>query len=180
MPDLLKMMLVLFVACGFSAGSLAVVNLVTREPIANWEQKQKQEALREVFASADEFEETTPNRAWEARSQGQPVGRVFMTETPGYSGPIVMMFGLAADGTLTGFKVLTQTETPGLGAKIAKEPFSGQFRGKRPDQIALRKDSPDKGQIDAISAATISSRAVTRAVSSTLASFSKEKGGESK
>jgi len=180
MPDLLKMVLVLFVACGFSAGSLAVVNLVTKEPIANWEQKQKQEALREVFASADEFKETTPNRVWEARSQGQPVGHVFMSETPGYSGPIVMMFGLASDDTLTGFKVLGQTETPGLGAKIIQERFSGQFKGKRPEQIALRKDSPDKGQIDAITAATISSRAVTRAVSSPLASFASGKAGESK
>lgn len=177
MPDVVKMVAVLFIACGFSAGSLAVVNLVTRDPIEAGERKAKDAALREVFAEADEFKEITPNRVWEARSKGQPVGHVLQAETPGYSGPIVMMFGTALDDTLTGFKVLSHTETPGLGAKITTERFRSQFRSKSVGQLALRKESPDQGQIDAITAATISSRAVTKAVSSTLASYLKDKGG---
>lgn len=109
---------------------------------------------------------------------GEPVGHVLQAETPGYSGPIVMMFGTALDDTLTGFKVLNHTETPGLGAKITTERFRSQFKNKSVDQLVLRKDDPGKGQVDAITAATISSRAVTRAVASTLASYLKDKGGE--
>jgi electron transport complex protein RnfG len=58
-------------------------------------------------------------------------------------------------------QVLSHTETPGLGAKITTDAWTGQFTGKTRDQAALKKDG---GAIDAISAATISSRAVTRAV----------------
>jgi electron transport complex protein RnfG len=178
MPDFVKMVAVLFIACGFSAGSLAVVNRVTQEPIANGERKAKDAALREVFTEADEFKEITPNRVWEARSKGQPVGQVLQAETPGYSGPIVMLFGTTLEDTLTGFKVLSHTETPGLGAKIGTDRFRGQFKNKSLGQLALRKESPERGQIDAITAATISSRAVTRAVSSTLASHLQDKGAK--
>jgi Na+-translocating ferredoxin:NAD+ oxidoreductase subunit G len=175
MPEFAKMVGVLFIACGVSAGSLAVVNLMTREPIAAGERKAKDDALRQVFASADEFKEITPNRVWEARAQGQPVGVVLQAETPGYSGQIRMMFGVGPDGTLTGFKVLSHTETPGLGAKITTPEFCNQFKNKSLAQLVLRQENPDQGQIDAITAATISSRAVTKAVSSALAAHLKDK-----
>jgi len=169
MPDVVKMVGVLFIACGLSAGSLAVVNRVTREPIAGWERKQKEAALREVFARADQFKEVTPGQRWEAWAGQQQEGQVFLTRVPGYSGSIEMMFGTDADGAITALKVLSHTETPGLGAKITGEPFRNQFRGLHLEQVVLRKDDPSKGQVDAITAATISSRAVTRAVAATLA-----------
>ena len=178
MPDFIKMIGVLFLACGLAAGSLAVVNMVTKEPIANWEIKQKEVALHEVFTNADEFKELTANSLWEARDKGQQAGHVFLTEIQGYSGPIRMMFGIDSANIITGFKVLSHTETPGLGAKITSPQFRDQFKNKRLEQVVLKKDNPGTGAIDAITAATISSRAVTRAVSSTLESFMKAKGGE--
>jgi electron transport complex protein RnfG len=180
MSDFIKMVSVLFIACGLAAGSLAIVDMVTKEPIANLDKKQKEVALREVFTTADEFKELTANKVWEARNKGQKVGDIFLTEVQGYSGPITLMFGVGSDNAITGFKVLNHTETPGLGAKITTPQFRDQFKNKRLEQIILKKDNPGQGAIDAITAATISSRAVTRAVSSTLESFMKEKGGENK
>ena len=180
MPDFVKMIGVLFITCGLAAGSLAIVNMVTKTPIANWEKKQKEDALREVFPKADEFKELTVNRLWEGLDKGQMAGHIFLTEIQGYSGAITLMFGIDADNTITGFKVLRHTETPGLGAKITSPQFRDQFKNKRLEQVELKKDNPGKGAIDAITAATISSRAVTKAVSATLDSFLKAKGGENK
>ena len=103
---------------------------------------------------------------------GQALGFVFAASIQGYSGPILSFFGLDTGNALTGVKVLSHSETPGLGAKITEEKFLKQFRGRSAEEIALRRDDP-KGQIDAISAATISSRAVTFSLRSTLEQFLK-------
>jgi len=177
--DFVKMVSVLFVACGLAAASLAVVNMLTRERIARWEKEQKEVALRAVFEQADEFKELTPDRVWEARGKGQAVGHAFLAQIQGYSGPIAVMFGVDADGAVTGLQILSQTETPGLGAKITSEGFRRQFRDKRLAQLKLKRDDPRTGEIDGITGATISSRAVTKALHTTLEAFQKEKIGES-
>jgi len=168
---------VVFIACGLAAGSLAVVNTVTRETIAGHEKQQRAAALREVLVDADEFKNVAPDRVWEAFRAGQKTGQVFLTQVQGYSGPITLMFGTDSSGAVTGLRVLNHTETPGLGAKIAAAPFRDQFKHKRPEQLVLKKDDPAKGQIDAITGATISSRAVTRTMRSALESFNQAKAG---
>ena len=180
MRDFIKMISVLFIVCGLAAGSLAVVNSVTKEPIASYEKRQRDTALREVFADADEFKNVAPDRVWEALRKGQIVGHIFLTQVQGYSGTITLMFGTDLDGAVTGLRVLSHTETPGLGAKIATAQFRDQFKNKRLEQLILKKDDPAKGQIDAITGATISSRAVTKALCSTLESFKREKAGGDK
>ncbi len=186
MPEFVRMIVVLFAACSISAGSLSVVNIVTKAPIAAWDAKQKEVALREVFTEADSFTELAANadataaktQIWEAQKGGQSVGQIFLIETQGYSGAIKIMFGTNADGALTGMKVLSHTETPGLGAKITTPAFRDQYKNKTREQLALKKDQPESGQIDAITAATISSRAVTRGIASALETYSKNNGGK--
>ena len=90
----------------------------------------------------------------------QLVGRVLAASTQGYSGPIQGLVGLDPAGAVSGVRVLVQTETPGLGAKITGQAFLDQFQGKKAAEVALKKDDP-AGKIDAVTAATISSRAVT-------------------
>jgi electron transport complex protein RnfG len=180
MRDFTKMISVLFIACGLAAGSLALVNAVTKEPIASHGKRQRDLALREVFPDADEFKNIAPDRVWEALRKGQTAGHVFQTQVQGYNGAITLMFGTDSDGTVTGLRVLSHTETPGLGAKIATAQFRDQFKNKRLEQLILKKDDPAKGQIDAITGATISSRAVTNTMRSTLESFNKEKAGGDK
>jgi Na+-translocating ferredoxin:NAD+ oxidoreductase subunit G len=187
MPEFIRMPLVLFIACGLAAGSLSIVNMVTKEPIAAWEKKQTEVALREVFPEAETFTEMaakattaevkTPMRVWEVARQGQPAGYVIRTETQGYSGVITIMFGVDPTQAITGMKVTGQTETPGLGAKVTTVPFREQFKMKQVGQIVLKKDDPSVGTIEAVTAATISSRAVTKAVAAALDTFIKEQGG---
>ena len=76
----------------------------------------------------------------------------------GFSGNITMMAGFNPDGSITNITVLEQKETPGLGTKMSEPKFKDQFIGKNPSEFAL-KVKKDGGQIDAITAATISSRA---------------------
>ncbi|MDI6775419.1 MAG: RnfABCDGE type electron transport complex subunit G [Verrucomicrobiota bacterium] len=167
MRDFVKMIAELFVVCGLAAASLAVVNMVTKEPIARWEKAREKTALRAIVAGADEFKELTAGQVWEVRRNGRRAGFAFLTQIQGYSGPITLMFGADADGAVTGLQILSHTETPGLGAKIITALFRDQFKNKRLEQIVLKKDDPAQGRIDAITGATISSRAVAKAVRST-------------
>ncbi len=175
MKGALRLVIVLFVVCGVAAGALAFVNAATKERIAEFARLEKIEAMQKVLPQAEEFVETTPGKLWEARQGSQLVGRVLAASTQGYSGPIESLVGLDPSGAISGVRVLAQTETPGLGAKIARTEFLAQFEGRKPGEVALKKDDP-AGKIDAITAATISSRALTNAVRKAMDAF--EKGGE--
>jgi electron transport complex protein RnfG len=174
MKGALRLLIVLFLVCGIAAGSLAFVNAATKERIAEFARLEKVEAMQKVLPQAEEFVEVTPGRLWEARSGGELVGRVLAVSTLGYSGPIQGLVGLDAAEAVAGVRVLVQTETPGLGAKIVGQPFLAQFQGKKAEEVALKKDDP-AGKIDAITAATISSRALTKAVRQAVEDY--QKGG---
>ena len=88
-------------------------------------------------------------------------GYTFIATGNGYGGPINILVGMNPDHTLRDMEVLSHTETPGLGSKIIEEPFTEQFVGLVADEIALSRDG---GKIDAITGATISSRAVVSAI----------------
>ncbi len=167
MKGALRLVVVLFVVCGVAAGSLAFVNAATKDRIAEFARLEKIEAMQKVLPEAQEFVETTPGKVWEARQGSQVIGHVLAASTQGYSGPIASLVGLDPSGAISGVRVLVQTETPGLGAKIARPEFLAQFEGRKPGEVVLKKDDP-AGKIDAITAATISSRALTNAVRNTV------------
>lgn len=81
----------------------------------------------------------------------------------GFGGRIEIMLGLLVDGTINKYKVIEHKETPGLGSKIAENRFSHQFHGMNPGK-QIFKVKQDGGEIDAVTAATISSRAVVDAI----------------
>ena len=168
MRDVTRMGSILFLVCGLAAGALAVVNMVTRAPIAAQAVIERREAFQVVMPNADDFREVDAGVRWEAVRGGKPAGTVSIISVQGYGGPIAIAFGLDEQNRLTGLRVLSHTETPGLGAKIAAEAFSGQFVGLEPASLKLKKDDPGSGKVDAITAATISSRAVTNAVRSAV------------
>jgi electron transport complex protein RnfG len=172
MKGLTRLVLELFLVCGIAAGALSFVNAATKDRIAGFARQEREQALKQVFPAAEEFREVLPGRQWEALSGGTSLGSVFASSTQGYGGPIVSFFGLDSDRKVTGVKVVSQSETPGLGAKIAGQKFLQQFRGKAPEQLALRKDDP-RGGIDAVTAATISSRAITASLRNTVAQYLK-------
>ena len=121
--------------------------------------------LREVI-KADIFTAVLPDTVWEAKdSANNLVGIIFRVFPQGYGGPIPIMVGLDLKGTITGIRIASAAEglkeTPGLGVKITEPVFRDQFIGKTLENVLIKKDG---GEIDAITAATISSRAVCNGI----------------
>ncbi|MBN2350951.1 MAG: RnfABCDGE type electron transport complex subunit G [Spirochaetales bacterium] len=171
MKNLIVPAVVLSVTCVVAAASLALVDTVTKDKIAENERVEKENAMRVVQPRATGFKIVVKDKLWEALDGDTVVGRVLSAESQGYSGVLSIIFGIDLENHVTGIKIVTQTETPGLGAKIIKPSFTDQYRGKPVDQLFLKKDDPAKGKIDAITGATISPRAVTKAVREALDAF---------
>jgi len=105
-------------------------------------------------------------------------GYAIMSTTSGCGGALTLMVGIASDGTVHNTTVLSHTETPGLGAKCATdEHFIAQFRGFDPaaKSLTVKKDG---GDVDAITASTITSRAYALAVSNAVKVFNQLNGGQ--
>jgi electron transport complex protein RnfG len=119
-----------------------------------------------------------PASAWIARKQGRPTAVVLEAIAPdGYSGEIGLVIGIDANGVITGVRVTRHTETPGLGdyIDIAKSNWIEQFRGKSlsaPPELKWRVKK-DGGAFDSVAGATITPRAVVKAVKSALDYFAR-------
>lgn len=113
-------------------------------------------------------------KAYPAKMGGEVVGYAIESFASGFGGRISLMVGFNADGSINGTAVLSHAETPGLGDKIdaSKSDFSVQFKGKNPDdfQLLVKKDG---GDVDAITASTITSRAFCDAVNTAWEVFKK-------
>lgn len=110
---------------------------------------------------------------------GNLVGYVFTAGAKGYGGTISVMVGLDTEGTITGIEILSHGETPGLGANATSDSFKSRFVGKS-GILTVDKTSNDGQNIQAITAATITSKAVTGAVNSVTEAFEELnfRGGE--
>ena len=134
----------------------------------------QKEALKEIFPDAGSFKAKKCGDMdyFEVSRSGGLTGYCINVTAKGYGGPISALVGIDPEGTIKGIRILAMCETPGAGARInevtagEKEPwFLRQFVGKRAGEITLKKD------IDAVSGATISSRAVTDAVNGAVTKF---------
>ena len=167
-----NMFLVLTAIALISAAGLGFTYAKTK-PILDELARQRQIAA--VAEVVPEFDNTPTEEAftvqdfpdlelYPATRNGERVGTAVRSYSPnGYGGTISVMVGFGPDGTITGSAVLHHAETPGLGAKMTEEPFKGQFVGMtaRDGDLAVAKDG---GSVDAITAATISSRAYVDAI----------------
>ena len=107
---------------------------------------------------------------------GAEVGYVFTAGAKGYGGTVSIMVGIDMEGTITGVEILSHGETPGLGANAVKPEFKNRFIGKS-GQLTVDKNSNDGQNVQAITAATITSKAVTSAVNSITAAYAEIMGG---
>lgn len=166
---------------------LGFIYELTKEPIRIQQEKAIQESCRVVFEDASEFVEIgyTPGEEMTARlaETGVKIGTVYDAQsadgshmgyvvesitTQGYGGNITIYLGVASDGTLNGISILDISETPGLGMR-AEEDLAPQFRNKKVSEFSFTKTgSKSDSEIDAITAATITTRAVTNAVNGGL------------
>ncbi len=172
----INMVICLFVICLMGSALLGGVYLLTSEPIAAAKARKTNMAIAAVVPEFDndpgsEKQAVTYKgksyNVYPASQKGSPVGyAVEARTTKGFGGAIVLMVGFQPDGTIENIAVVSHTETPGLGDKMeaSKSDFIKQFPGKNPEQFQLTVKK-DGGDVDAITAATISSRAFCDATS---------------
>jgi electron transport complex protein RnfG len=165
---------VLFLVGITSAFLLSFVYKQTAPLISKYREESLNKSLNEVFPwPSVRFEEVKADTLWKVIKGEKYIGIVFRTEKKGYSGTIRPIVGVDSTGKIIRVKIPKEelSETPGLGMKIAEEPFLNQFNNLSSDEIFLKKDK-QQGKIDAITSATISSRAATDAVREGLIRYS--------
>ena len=198
--DALILCLITLVA-GFLLG---VVHDITLQPIAAANEAAQQDAYRAVIEDAEEFVELPGFDAEEATqaaveagytddtvdscvqavdADGNLLGYVInATDPSSYGGDVTLSLGVRLDGTVNGYSITVINDTAGLGMKAAEEDYASQYAGKQVEEFTVTKTGATAdNEIDAISGATITSDAVTRAVNSGLAYYRvlmEETGGE--
>lgn len=200
--NIVKDAAILLIITLFSGMILGLVYQITKEPIALAEERAAKEAYSEVFPSASEYEPQqdfssealSEDAGWlEAGFDGVSIENVLsardgggtllgyvltVTSHEGYGGDITFTMGIANDGTLNGISILNISETAGLGMK-AEEVLKPQFAGKNVPVFTYTKTGAvSDDQIDAISGATITTKAMTKAVNGGLYFFQTQLGGD--
>ena len=198
MNKIIKNTIILTIITLVSGVALGAVYEITKAPIANAQEEAKQEAYKQVFENADSFDDLEVdakeaaeavkaagvddgaeiNEAVEAKQGGETIGYVITATDPnGYGGDIQVSVGIQNDGTVNGIAILSINETAGLGMKASEPEFYEQYSGKQTDHFYVSKDGGEGEQIDAISGATITTRAVTGAVNASLGYYQNVLGG---
>lgn len=170
---------------------LSLVESATREPIAEQRRLQTLKALKAVLPPLDNSPDADTvtlvvgtdkkgrdiSRTFYRGRQGEALtGVAFKVVAPdGYSGNIEIMVGVEPAGTVSGVEILNNSETPGLGNRIAEDAFKDQFKGKALSGADWRVKK-DGGDFDQITGATISPRAVVKAVAGGLKFFDEHYG----
>lgn len=165
----------LFLISAVTTLLLAVTNSVTAPKITELQAETENRMKTAVLSSADSFSDalTVQSNGKEYTyyegygSDGVLTGYVITAVSKGYGGDISVMVGVNSDGTVAGIDYLSISETAGLGMNAQKDSFRGQYIGKS-GQIEVSKNSPSGNQIQALTGATITSRAVTAAVNDAL------------
>lgn len=172
----------LFMICLVVTALLAGTNLMTKDVIAQQSLQKEEESRRVVLSSAETFEEAVQGETvyyLGKDASGQEAGYVFTTKAKGYGGDIQVMTGVDMEGTVTGVVILSQNETPGLGANAVQDSFRNQYKQAAPQNgFSVVKGDAGEGEISAMTGATISSNAVTQAVNGAISLYYEIQGGE--
>lgn len=168
----------LFVICLVAAVLLAFTNQATADKIDAMTKEQAKASQSKVLDTAASFDEQQVVVGEETYvyqigkdAAGQTVGYVFTTAANGYGGQVKVMTAVLPDGTVKQIEILdVNNETPGLGQNAKNDSFFTQFAGKKTG-LTVTKNAGDGNQIQAITGATITSKAVAKAVNDALAAF---------
>ena len=183
---MLKNTLILTIITVIAGGLLGLVYEITKEPIRIAQDNAKKAAWQSVFPKATEndFEPVDVeqdiasdiiqtldvnaeiNEACIVKDRGYIVTT---TSKDGYGGDVKITIGITNEGEISGVSFLSISESPGLGIKAKEPEYYNQYVGKTTDSFYVSKDGGDGESIDALSGATITSRAVTEAVNVAIA-----------
>lgn len=176
--ETLILMIKLFLICIVVAGILAFVNAVTLPIITANDQKIFEESMKKVLPDVSEFEEIK-EITYTPSEPGVELDSIYQSESgyvattichEGYGGDIKVMVGITNEYKITNIEIMSMSETAGLGAKANNIEFTSQYSGLA-ENIGVEKNnggSAEKNTISAISGATITSKAVTKAVNCAL------------
>lgn len=171
MKEMIRLVLVLTVICAVSSALLAAVYGKTKGPIAASQEQRIVRAAAKVMPAglpmprkvevqgATFFVAKQDDKVVAVATEGRSKN--------GYGGDVVLMVGMSAEGKLVGYEVIQATETPGLGTKISADSFRKPLLGKSIESPWIVKK--DGGEVDAITAATISSRAALECIRDAIA-----------
>ena len=186
--------IVLFLITVVAACALGAVYEITKDPIKDAKKNAKTEAYEKVFGDIPKMDEVddcllediAEKIALEDRLSGSKINEAYLvrgneyggsvdgiilsvTNSNGYGGDITIAMGVTCGGTLKGIEFLEISETAGLGMKAKEEKFLGQFRDVKTKSFSLPKAKLEgETEMDAVSSATITSKAVNRAVNAGL------------
>lgn len=181
----LRLMVVLAVISAVAAGTLALVDSFTKPKIEAFKAQSEASAYQQVLPEADSFTENAElmekitkqpqfsfiQNVKIGTNQGTQIGWVCKVAAPGYSSNIVMLVGIKSDGKLGKVMVLDQKESPGLGTNVTDPGFIGQSPIAQANAGQELKVTKDGGEVQAITGATISSRAVLRGINQVFAFY---------
>lgn len=154
----------LTLACFLSSAVIASIFFIT-EPIAKETRVMLDNKARQALvADAQDFKAIEGKPGWfAAMKDGKTVAYIVPAESKGYAGAIKMLAAVSPDGKVIDYAILSHKETPGLGDKADKPVFRKQFAGKPAENLEVVKVPSDKN-IQALTGATITTRAVTKGI----------------
>jgi electron transport complex protein RnfG len=159
MREMMRYGFILSLICAVAATLLAGTNSLTKTRIIAQAQAEEEISLKEVMPEGAHFEAVKRGEEiiyYKAGDKnGKLIGVAFKASGKGYSSTVETMVGMRTDGTITAIKILNQNETPGLGARVTENNFTGQFSNKNIRGLS---------DVQAITGATISSKAVIDSV----------------
>ena len=182
--DILVPTLALFLICLIATVLLALTNSVTAQTIEQNAAETANAARAEVLDAASFSEDAVEAQTGLTYcvgkdANGAEVGYVITAASKGYGGDVKVMVGYDLNGTISGFTILDcSNETPGLGQNSKKPEFMERFTGKS-GELTVDKYSNEGQNIQAITAATITSKAVVKAVNTATEAFNHLTGGAS-
>lgn len=176
--DIIKPVGVLLAICIIIPLALSITNKVTVKKIAELEAANSKKNMQSLI-DADNFEECENGEITyhAAIKGGETAAYIFTESSKGYGGDVSVMTAIKPDGTVAGVAILDVSgETPGLGQNAAKESFFSQYIGLKKGVSVLKNGAnAENNEVDAVTGATITSTAVTRAVNKALDDFEKVK-----
>ena len=194
MNKIVKNTLILTLITVIAGFLLGAVYEITKTPIAQAQETAKKEAWQAVFSDvklddfkAEDVDQKAADKAVkdmgvnatidEVCTAGDAGYVITTTDKDGFGGNIQITVGIKKDGTINGVSILSISETAGLGMRAKEPSFYNQFAGQQAEKFYVSKDGGDGQPIDALSGATITSRAVTGAVNTALGYYQTALGG---
>jgi len=179
--SILKPTLALFMITLVAAIIMGLAYIVTEEPIIQARQQSEMDAIASLipgnfsmeFVYLEDHDSSLTRLTISYDAAGERLGYVFSAAPGGYSGAVFMMVAINPAGMIDGVRIISHTETPGLGSHITADWFLGSFEG-RSGHLTASSNPTSLQEIDLIASATISTNAVLRGVNDAMEYFQTE------